>query len=70
MNSGASESVQELQVKCNLAATLTAEARRLVSAIEALRSEVESNGRGASNQKQKVDGGSKSNWQVTVTNDA
>lgn len=41
MDSGAPPNIQELQVKCNLAATLTAEARRLVAAIEALRSEVE-----------------------------
>lgn len=53
MDSGAPQSVQELQTKCNLAATLTAEARRLVAAIESLRSEVESDNRtvGASTQK-------------------
>ncbi len=59
MSSGESNSVQELQVKCNLAATLTAEARRLVSAIEALRSDIESDRRVSDAPKQKNGRGAK-----------
>ncbi len=41
MDSGSPQTLQELQAKCSLAATLTAEARRLVAAIESLRNDIE-----------------------------